>query len=165
MSAGRRNVRLLLYFLYKLHRIKQLSHCHFAFRDEGSAVVGAFSSSTNSLAASVSSNFSAANFSAANFSAANFSAANFSAANFSAVIRSERRMLLPNSSLVVALLTTAPQICLPETRHRHGSSCGAWRHAARSRGRIAWGAASWLASGSCRSPPSPFGGVRGRWCR
>ena len=74
-----------------------------AFRDEGSAVVGAFSSSTNSLAASVSSNFSAANF-----SAANFFAANFSAANFSAVIRSERRMLLPNSSLVVALLTTAP---------------------------------------------------------
>lgn len=93
MSAGRRNVRLLLCFLYELHRIKQLSHCHFTFRDEGSAVVGAFSSSTNSLAASVSSNFSAANFSAANFFAA---------------IRSERRMLLPNSSLVVALLTTAP---------------------------------------------------------
>ena len=136
-------VRLPLAWLFYLH--------DFIFL----AVLGAFSSSTNSLAASVSSNFSAANFSAANFSAANFSAA----------IRSERRMLLPNSSLVVALLTTAPQICLPETVHRHGSSFGAWRHAARSRGRIAWGAASWLASDSCRSPPSPFGGVRGRWCR
>ena len=99
-------VRLPLAWLFYLH--------DFIFL----AVVGAFSSSTNSLAASVSSNFSAANFSAANFSAANFSAANFSAANFSAanfsaanfsaVIRSERRMLLPNSSLVVALLTTAP---------------------------------------------------------
>ena len=79
-------VRLPLAWLFYLH--------DFIFL----AVVGAFSSSTNSLAASVSSNFSAANF----------SAANFSAANFSAVIRSERRMLLPNSSLVVALLTTAP---------------------------------------------------------
>ena len=89
-------VRLPLAWLFYLH--------DFIFL----AVLGAFSSSTNSLAASVSSNFSAANFSAANFSAANFSAANFSAANFSAAIRSERRMLLPNSSLVVALLTTAP---------------------------------------------------------
>ena len=79
-------VRLPLAWLFYLH--------DFIFL----AVVGAFSSSTNSLAASVSSNFSAANF----------SAANFSAVNFSAVIRSERRMLLPNSSLVVALLTTAP---------------------------------------------------------
>ena len=74
-------VRLPLAWLFYLH--------DFIFL----AVLGAFSSSTNSLAASVSSNFSAANFSAANFSAA---------------IRSERRMLLPNSSLVVALLTTAP---------------------------------------------------------
>ena len=79
-------VRLPLAWLFYLH--------DFIFL----AVLGAFSSSTNSLAASVSSNFSAATFSAANFSAANFSAA----------IRSERRMLLPNSSLVVALLTTAP---------------------------------------------------------
>ena len=74
-------VRLPLAWLFYLH--------DFIFL----AVLGAFSSSTNSLAASVSSNFSAATFSAANFSAA---------------IRSERRMLLPNSSLVVALLTTAP---------------------------------------------------------